>query len=97
MEWWIVIGTLVVPFALCAIQRMWRKSKPVLDALALACAFFVSITIALASYRSISHDTIFTTDVHRVLSNPMFLAAGSYLGLYGLYRFVQGLWREYRR
>jgi hypothetical protein len=93
----IAIGTLAVPLLFIVLQWVSIKIKRVLDLLVIICAFVVSITIAFAVQQSISNDTVFTTDVHKVLHNNLFLWASAYVGLYGLYRLLLGLLREYRK
>lgn len=93
----IVAGTIVSPFILLGLHWFSFKIKIALDALALLCAFIFAITIGLAVEQSISNDTVFTTDVHKVLHYGLFRWAASYLGLYGLYRLLLCVLMEYRR
>jgi uncharacterized membrane protein YraQ (UPF0718 family) len=97
MSFLIVAGTIVSPFILLGLHWFSFKVKLTLDALALLCAFIVAVTIGLVVEQSISTDTVFTTDVHKVLHNGLFLWTASYLGLYGLYRLLLYVLREYRR
>lgn len=96
MTFLIVAGTIVFPFILLGLQWFSFKIKIAMEVLAVLCAFVVAGKIALVVEQSIANGTIFTTDVHKILHNGLFLWASSYLGLYGLYRLLLHVIREYR-
>ncbi|MDF2669593.1 MAG: hypothetical protein K0R67_1899 [Paenibacillus sp.] len=97
MKLLIVAGTIIVPVLMLVLQWTSITIKRIMDGLVIVCAFITAITIAFVVQQSISSDTVFTTDVHKVFHNKVFLLASSYLGLYGLYRMLLGLLREYRK
>ncbi|WP_337099626.1 transposase [Paenibacillus sp. YIM B09110] len=55
-------------------------------------AFFLFFVIASAAVATtITRDTVFMTEVHRVLINPVFLASGAYIGPYTLWKLASVL------
>ncbi len=60
-----------------------------------ALAFFTFAVIAADVVRgTLAHDTVFMTEVHRVLLNRWFLASASYVGTYTLARLVLLIWQK---
>ncbi|WP_424768056.1 hypothetical protein [Paenibacillus sp. sgz302251] len=63
-------------------SRVSAMAGRIFDSLAAAALFVGFIIAAAAVAESVIHDTVFMTEVHRVLLNPFFLISGAYLGPY---------------
>jgi ABC-type Co2+ transport system permease subunit len=86
---WIIGIALAAGAAVVAVLIRYSEiAGKVLDGVA-AAAFFVFALVAADVVRgTLVHDTVFMTEVHRVLLNPWFLASGMYLGPYALARLT---------
>ncbi|WP_138752479.1 hypothetical protein [Paenibacillus sinopodophylli] len=80
----LVVGTVLVVW----MSRISEVASRVLDGAAALAVFLFFVTAADAVAETLLHDTIFMTEVHRVLANPIFLASGAYLGPYLLARIA---------
>ncbi len=81
---------IIVPMLMLALAYYSRPIRNVLHALALLSFYCAGSVVAIAVYRTVQHDTTFTTDVHAILLNPWLLYPGAYLGLYVPYRILGG-------
>lgn len=70
------------------ISRLSGMASRIFDGIAVVAAFLFFVTAADAVAETLLHDTVFMTEVHRVLANPVFLASGAYLGPYALARIA---------
>ncbi|OBZ12349.1 MULTISPECIES: hypothetical protein [Bacillales] len=86
----IMIGAgLAVGSALIAwISKMSGTISRIFDGIAVAAAFLFFVVSADAVLGTIADGTLFMTEVHRVLENPVFLASGAYLGPYAIGRIA---------
>jgi hypothetical protein len=58
-------------------------------------SFFVLFAIAAESVlETLLHHTVFMTEVHQFLLNPLFLAGGGYLGPYLLALMTEKVWKQ---
>ncbi|ANY70823.1 hypothetical protein BBD42_18515 [Paenibacillus sp. BIHB 4019] len=53
-----------------------------MDALAAILLFVTFVSIASAIARTMLRDTVFMTEIHAVLLNPVFIIGGAYLAIY---------------
>jgi len=70
------------------LSRMSATVSRVLDGLAVTAIFLFFVTAADAIAQTLMDDTVFMTEVHRVLKNMVFLISGAYLGPYALARIA---------
>jgi len=70
------------------LSRMSVTVSRILDGLAVAAIFLFFVTAADAIAQTLIDDTVFMTEVHRVLKNMVFLISGAYLGPYTLARIA---------
>lgn len=73
--------------AACCLAAGWigcrsRKAQLVMDALAAILLFTTFISIAAAIARTMLKGTVFMTEIHAVLLNPVFMIGGAYLAIY---------------
>ncbi|MDM5188299.1 hypothetical protein QUF99_13510 [Bacillus sp. DX4.1] len=65
------------------------------------CAYFslygFGTIIAFTVYDVLVHNMVFTTTVHRILINPLFLITGAYIGVYLLYLILFKLFTNIRK
>ncbi|GAB6991484.1 transposase [Paenibacillus pini] len=94
MLFWIIASFIVIPFVMAFVSALSIIFRTIIHALALLSIYVSGSIVAAAIYRTRSHDTELTTDVHHVLLNPWFLFTGAYLGLYVPYLIMTRLWKE---
>jgi len=70
------------------LSRMSTLVSRILDWLAVAAIFLFFVTAADAIAQTLMDNTVFMTEVHRVLENMVFLISGAYLGPYTLARIA---------
>ncbi|KQO18002.1 hypothetical protein [Paenibacillus sp. Leaf72] len=80
-----ILITLIL--AACCLAAGWigcrsRKALLVMDALAAILLFATFVSIASAIARTMLRDTVFMTEIHAVLLNPVFIIGGAYLAIY---------------
>lgn len=92
----IVIGTLAVPVAMLAVQRIVRPLRYVLDIAAVVAAYVFSIVFAWTVYEVLRDNTVFMTTIHKIFANAPFLLASGYLGSYAIYRLMHCAMQAYR-
>jgi len=88
LAWFMIAGLIIVPMLMLALAYYSRPIRIVLHALALLSFYSAGSVVAIAVYRTVHHNTTFTTDVHEILLNPWLLYPGAYLGLYIPYRIL---------
>ncbi|WFA18823.1 hypothetical protein ERY13_16820 [Paenibacillus mucilaginosus] len=85
--------SLITPALMLALRFFVPKSAFWFDAAALVSMYAFGVIAADAVAGILLRNTVMMTEVHRIFYNPLFLAAGGYLGLYGFYRSWSGLFR----
>jgi hypothetical protein len=96
MAFLIIAGTVLLPPGMWITCAMKKGLQHVYDALAVLAVYTFGIMSALAVYEINRHNTVLTTEIHKLFMKPLFLAAGAYLGLYGMYRLIAGAIRRVR-
>ena len=92
---WIAAG-LAISSMLLTLGSLWRPVRLVVDALGLAAAFVFFVIVAVAVMKTIGDDTVFMTQVHEILLEPLFLICGAWLGPYTMMRLWLVLLRNVR-
>ncbi|ANC76325.1 transposase [Fictibacillus phosphorivorans] len=95
MKLLILVGSLLVPVGMFWLQTVWPKSRLLFNVIAIIAALIFGDLAAIAIQQIIHDNTVFMTNIHGVLLNPFFLVAGSYLGVYLIYRLI--LWTSAER
>lgn len=94
MKIFIILGSIVIPLVMVAIQKYWLKCRIYFNVVSVLSAFIFGDIAALAVYEIIKDNTVFMTNIHAVFLNPLFLITGAYLGVYILYRLMLVLFEE---
>lgn len=97
MKVWIVVGTLLVPALIVVLRLMSAKLGLLVDGAAAVSGFGFGILSAFAVLDIRRHDTVYSTEVHRLFDSFWFLAFGSYLGLYLLSLLLWSSFKAFRR
>ncbi|OMF35918.1 hypothetical protein BK133_09490 [Paenibacillus sp. FSL H8-0548] len=86
----IMIGAALIvgAFLIGWISKMSDLISRIFDVVAAAAVFVFYVTAADAVMETLANDTVFMTEVHKVLENAGFLASGAYLGPYILARIA---------
>ncbi|RKQ29356.1 transposase [Oceanobacillus halophilus] len=88
----LIISSLVLPLLMVAFQRKWRIIHLFFTLLALVSTLIFGNIAALEIYEIIRNKTVFMTTIHGLFLNPLFLATGSYLGIYLIYVLLLNVW-----
>lgn len=97
MAFFIVAGTLLLPPCMWITSGRKKRLRYVYDLLAVLSVYTAGIMSGLAVYEINRHDTVLTTEIHKLFMKPLFLVTAAYLGLYGIYRLMSGSLRRYRK
>lgn len=65
---------------------IWHILKSVYNLLSIFALLIFGNIAALSIYQVIRDGIVYTTTIHGIFLNPYFLIAGSYIGIYILYR-----------
>ncbi|MFN0224000.1 hypothetical protein [Paenibacillus sp. KR2-11] len=90
----LLVISLAVPALMLALHCFVPKTRFWYGAAALVSMYVFGLVAADAVAGILLRGTVMMTEVHRIFYNPLFLAAGAYLGLYGFYRGWIGLLRH---
>ncbi|REK75834.1 hypothetical protein [Paenibacillus paeoniae] len=89
----ITIALALTSLAALAMMLKYERVRRGLDGLACLVTFVFFVAVSGAVMGTLLDDTVFMTEVHRVLLNPAFLISGAYLGPYGVSRLALLAWR----
>lgn len=87
--------TFILPLLMFWVSKRAFFLHILLNILALISLYLFSVTTALAVLQTIFSKTVFTTTIHGILVNPLFLIPGGYLGSFALYTLLQWTWTEW--
>jgi len=79
-------GAVFVPVAMFVLRR--RRYAYLFDLLAALALLLANLSAARAVLDIKVTGTEFTTHVHEIFNDPLFLLSGSYLGVYAVYRLL---------
>ncbi|MBY6036688.1 transposase [Fictibacillus nanhaiensis] len=88
MKIFLIFGSILFPLFMFVLQRAWFKCRLFFNLAALLALLVFSNLISIGIYQIIKNKTVFMTNIHGLLLNPLFLLTGAYLGVYLLYRMV---------
>ncbi|TMV53084.1 hypothetical protein FE783_02550 [Paenibacillus mesophilus] len=97
MKAWIVAGTILIPVLIVVLRRLSGQLGLLADAAAVVSAFGFGILSAFAVLDIRRHDTVYSTEVHRLFDSFWFLAFGGYLGLYLISLLLWSAFKTFRR
>jgi hypothetical protein len=83
-----MLGSIVAPFLMILFQKIWCKLRLLYNVAAILSTLVFGNILSFAIYEVIKDNTVFMTQIHGILLNPLFLLTGSYLGVYFIYRLV---------
>ncbi|THF81673.1 transposase [Cohnella fermenti] len=89
MRLMIGIASLLLPGLMLLAGRRWPAAARAFDACAWIAALLFGNIAAFSVYEIIRDGTVFMTKIHAVFLNEVFLASGSYLGLYAFYLLLE--------
>ena len=88
MKFILIAGSIVLPLIMIYLHYHWVKF-PLLSNIIMILVVITFVNIAAISiYQIIVDNEVFMTAIHGVFLNPLFLIAGSYIGLYTTYRLL---------
>jgi hypothetical protein len=70
------------------LQKKWIRFRLIFNLGAIIATLLFGNIASLSIYQIIKDNTVLMTNIHAVFLNPYFLIAGSYLGVYILYRLL---------
>jgi len=69
-------------------QKVWPLLRFIYNLVSIIAVLVFGNIASLSIYKIIKDKTVFMTAIHAVFLNPLFLFAGSYIGIYVLYRLL---------
>lgn len=84
----IVILTIITPLLMYVLKVRTKQSQFIFNSLAIIAIFTFSLITATFLYQILAEQALFTTKIHGIFLNPLFLISGSYLGVYIIYRLI---------
>jgi|SRR5690625_4582616 len=84
----LIVGSIVLPILMFYLQKHWVRLRGIYNLIAIIAVLAFGNIASLSIYKIIKDGTVFMTAIHGIFLNPFFLIAGSYIGLYVLYRLL---------
>ncbi|WP_164214947.1 transposase [Virgibacillus sp. YIM 98842] len=84
----LIAGSFILPLIMFYTQKRWLRLRIIYNAAAIVAVLVFGNISSLSIYQIIKDDTVFMTAIHGIFLNPFFLVAGSYIGIYILYRLL---------
>lgn len=84
----IVLLTIITPLLMYVLKVRTKQSQFIFNSLAIIAIFTFSLITATFLYQILAEHALFTTKIHGIFLNPLFLISGSYLGVYIIYRLI---------
>jgi uncharacterized membrane protein len=88
MKFLLMLGSIVGPILMILFQKIWCKLRLLYNVVAILSSIVFGNILSFAIYEVIKDKTVFMTNIHGILLNPLFLLTGSFLGVYFIYRLV---------
>lgn len=82
----LIVGAILVPILMFMVRH--RPVAAVFDLLAALSVLLANIAAGLAVLEIKQENTEFTTHVHEIFMDPLFLVTTGYVGLYSVYRLL---------
>lgn len=84
----LIAGSIVFPLIMFYSQKIWIRLRLIYNLVSIIAVLVFGNISSLSIYKIIEDKTVFMTAIHAVFLNPLFLLAGSYIGVYVLYRLL---------
>lgn len=84
----LIAGSIVFPLIMFYSQKSWIRLRLIYNLATIVAALVFGNIASLSIYKIIEDKTVFMTAIHAVFLDPFFLIAGSYIGIYTLYRLL---------
>jgi len=84
----LIAGSIILPLLMFYSQKLWLQLRFIYNLVAIIAALVFGNIASLSIYKIIRDNKVFMTSIHGIFLNPFFLIAGSYLGIYVLYRLL---------
>lgn len=84
----LIAGSIIFPVIMFYSQKLWIRLRLIYNLVAIIAVLVFGNIASLSIYKIIKDKTVFMTAIHAVFLNPIFLIAGSYIGIYVLYRLL---------
>ncbi|MFD1849751.1 transposase [Oceanobacillus bengalensis] len=84
----LIAGSVILPLMMFYTQKQWVGLRVIYNVIAIIAVLVFGNIASLSIYKIINDNTVFMTAIHGVFLNPYFLIAGSYIGIYILYRLL---------
>ena len=95
MPYLLMLGAILAPVAMFLLRR-YRMAAVAFDLLAAISVLLANLSAGLAVLAIKQHSTEFTTEVHSIFLDPMFLGAAGYIGIYSVYRLMRTTLRRWQ-
>ena len=95
MPYLLMLGAILAPVAMFVLRR-YRMAAVAFDLLAAISVLLANLSAGLAVLAIKQHNTEFTTEVHSIFVDPMFLGAAGYIGIYSVYRLMMTTLRRWQ-
>jgi hypothetical protein len=84
----LIAGSVILPLFMYYSRKFWVQLRFLYNLIAIIALLVFGNIASLSVYKIIKDNTVFMTAIHGIFLNPFFLAAGSYIGIYFLYRLI---------
>jgi len=84
----LIVGSIALPLIMFYSQKYWVRLRLIYNLFAIIAGLVFGNIASLSIYKIIKDKTVFMTAIHAIFLNPFFLIAGSYIGIYVLYRLL---------
>lgn len=82
------VANILFPFFMYVLTVKTKYSRSLFNYIATVALFIFTIVTATFLYQILVSGKLFTTKIHAIFLNPLFLISGSYLGVYIIYRLI---------
>lgn len=86
MQLLLIVGAIVVPILMFVLRQ--RSVAAIFDLVAALSVLLANIAAGLAVLEIKQENTEFTTHVHQIFMDPLFLVTTGYIGVYSVYRLL---------
>ncbi|MEN1970496.1 transposase [Lentibacillus sp. N15] len=84
----LIAGSIILPLLMFYTQQIWPRLRFIYNLVSIVAVLVFGNIASLSIYQIIIDKTVFMTAIHAIFLNPFFLIAGSYIGVYILYRLL---------
>lgn len=84
----LIVGSIVIPLIMFYSQKYWVRLRLIYNLIAIIAVLIFGNIASLSIYKIIIDKTVFMTAIHAIFLNPFFLIAGTYIGIYILYKLL---------